>query len=219
MERSSEKQVIIPAAIISAVLFIGVFFSYVSARQKTGTVVLPGGITYLGPTPTATPTSGDTSGTEGKIQIPAGTTWKERTGATFPYAFMYPETLALGVFPNDPYDAITVFHQGTDANANIFFRIENLTTLKKEQYIGNPMEYASTWWQDYAWEGAENVRAFTNSSGLKGYRATYRNSQGKTPYDHVFFEVPGKPHLIIWMSGRLFEPLVFDRMVDSVSWQ
>jgi hypothetical protein len=218
MEHSSDKQFILPAIIISSVLFVGVFFSYVTARQKTGTVVLPGGVTYLGPTPTSTQKAEKTPQADGKIYIPADATWKSRTGAIFPYSFMYPETLSLGVFPNDPYDAVTVFYNNTDANANIFFRVENLTTLKKQQYIGKPMEYASTWWQDYSWEGVEKVSAFTNSSGLKGYRATYRDSQGNTPYDHIFLEVPGKNHLIIWMSGRLFAPDVFDRMANSVSW-
>lgn len=219
MERSSEKQVIIPAAILSAILLVGVFFSYVSARQKTGTVVLPGGVTYLGPTPTVTQKSGDTSQTDGKIHVAQGVTWRERTGVSFPYAFMYPETLALGVFPDDLYDSVTVFYQNTDANANIFFRVENLTTLKKQQYIGKPMEYAAIWWKDYNWEGVEKVSAFTNSAGLKGYRATYRDNLGKTPYDHVFFEVPEKPNLVIWISGRLFAPDVFDRIIQSVTWK
>lgn len=205
---------LIHAAIISSILLVAVFGAFFSAKDRTGTVVLPGGITYLGPTPTATPKipTGDT------IPVPQDDSWIERKGAVYPLTFSHPSSLSLGVFPNDPYDAVTVFHNGTDANANIFIRVEDLTKLKKSQYIGKPKEYASDWWKDYSWKGVAEVAAFTNASGLTGYRAKYLNDRDTTSYEHIFFAVPGKPNLIIWMSGKLFEPAIFTRMVDSVSW-
>ena len=215
MEEQSSPNILVPAAIISSILLIVVIGAFLSAKDRTGTIVLPGGNTYLGPTPTAIPVppvSGDI------IPVPKDVSWIERKGAVYPFTFSHPASLSLGVFPNDPYDAVTVFHPGTDANANIFIRVEDLTKLKKNQYIGKPKEYASDWWKDYSWKGVAEVSIFTNAAGLTGYRAKYLNDEGLTPYDHIFFAVPNKPNLIIWMSGRLFEPAVFSRMVDSVSW-
>lgn len=187
----------IPVFVITAFLFALVFWSYASAKNKPGTVVLPGGITYLGPSP-STPST------------PSTPTWSSRTGTIYPYSFDYPSSMNLGVFPNDPSDAVTAFIEGTDSGSNIFFRIE---TLKE-----SPEAYAKNWWKQYNWKGVSKVSAFTNSKGLKGYRATYLDQNDKTPYDHVFFEIPGKKDRIIWLSGRLFSKEDFDTLIDSVNW-
>jgi len=219
MDTEPDPRIILPVLLISAMLFAGVYWAYNSAKSHQGSIVLPGGITYLGPSPTPTPRISSRTSTNIHIPVPSGTAWVERRGQSLSYSFLYPESLSLGVFPNDPYDSITVFYENTDANANIFFRVDNLTALKKTEYIGKPMEYAQNWWRDYAWSGVSNVTKFTNKQGLTGFRATYTSSDNTTPYDHVFFEIPDRDDLIIWISGKLFEPAVFDRMVDSVSWK
>lgn len=219
MEDVPQSRIGILAIIVSALLFIGVFIAFQSSKSRPGTIVLPGGITYLGPTPTTQATDANSPVTGGKIPIAQDAKWVTRKGTMFPYSFSYPETLSLGVFPDDPYDAITIFYPGTDANANIFFRVEDLNRLNKKQYIGKPLQYAGIWWKDYRWKGVASVTAFTNSNGLNGYRAKYLNNQEQTPYDHVFFEVPGTPDLIIWLSGNIFTPEVFDDIVDSVAWK
>jgi len=185
---------LVPALAVTLVLCIGVFLAYQSAKSRTSTVVLPGGITYLGPTPTTTQTS-----------------LAQYKGKLYPFSFSYPSSFSLGWFPNDPYDAVTAFLPHTDSNKNVFFRVEKLNRT--------PLEYAQTWWKQYTWKGVSTVTALTNSNGLKGYRAKYLDQSDKTPYDHVFFEVPGRTDLIIWISGKLFTPDVFDRLVDSVSWK
>lgn len=216
MEEETSPRLLVLPMIISAFLIIVVIGAFLSAKNRTGTIVLPGGSTYLGPTPT--PAAAVPKNNTGIIPIPEGTAWTTRKGAAFPFSFSYPESLSLGVFPNDPYDAITIFYPGTDANTNIFIRVDNLTTLGKQNYKGDTEKYANDWWKDYSWQKSASVTRFTNKSGLTGYRAKYINDQNTTPYDHVFFEVPNDPNLVIWMSGRLFEPAVFDRMVDSVTW-
>ncbi len=208
----------LPVVIVSILLFAGVLWSYQSTKNRSPHIVLPGGITYLGPSPSSTPASRP-SIPDARIPIPDNTKWIERKGVIFPYSFTYPDALSLGVFPSDPYDSITVFYDGTDANKNIFFRVEDLNKLNKKEFIGKPMEYAQTWWKDYAWKGVSNVTKFTNVKGLKGYRAKYIDNTDQTPYDHVFFEVPGRSDLIIWVNGKLFVPEIFDRIVDSVSWR
>lgn len=218
MEDSPDPKVLLYALGISVVVCAGVYFAYQSAKSRTGTIVLPGGITYLGPTPTTQTTIESPPSTGGKIPIAADAKWIERKGTIYPYVFLYPETLSLGVFPKDPYDSITVFYGNTDANTNIFFRVDDLTKQHKTAYVGKPMEYAQNWWKDYSWKGVSTVTAFTNSNGLKGYRATYLDQSDKTPYDHVFFEVPGHTELIIWVNGKLFTQDTFDKLVDSIAW-
>ena len=216
MEDSTHPRVLVFSLIIGALLLIMVTGSFIRAKNREGTIVLPGGITYLGPTPTKQ--AAQTQSADGKIPVSPTDPWVEKKGSVFPYSFSYPQSLSLGIFPNDPYDAVTIFYADTNSNANIFFRVENLTTLKKQQYIGNIKDYANIWWKDYAWKGVSSVKEFTNSHGLKGFRASYTNDQGKIPYDHVFFEVPGNTNLVIWTSGKLFSDEVFSKLVDSVSW-
>lgn len=189
----------IPIFIVTTILFSAVIWAYQSAKNRTSTIVLPGGITYLGPSPSPSAPSS-----------PSTPTWSTWTGAIYPYTFTYPASMNLGLFPNDPMDSVTVFLDGTDASQNVFFRVEKLT--------GSPMDYATNWWKQYAWKGVSSVTAFTNTNGLKGYRAAYLNEKDETPYDHVFFEVPGKKDLIIWISGRLFSKEDFTKLVDSVHW-
>ena len=183
------------AIILSLVLFAGVFFAFSSAKNRTGRIILPGGVTYLGPTPTSI-------------------TWATYTGKVFPYSFSHPSSLSLGFFPNDPTDGVTLFLDNTDPGANLFFRVEVCK--------GSPCEaktYANDWWKEYNWKSVKQITEFTNSNGLKGFRATYIAQDNTTPYDHVFFEVPDSPDKIIWISGKLFTKEIFDKLVDSVEWK
>lgn len=222
MEDSPSTKIIGVAVVISIVLIAGVYIAFSTAKKQQGQVVLPGGVTYLGPTPTATPKQPDTHFSllqASIIPVPNDATWNIYEGKVFPYSFSYPAPLSLGMFPNDPYDGVTIFYGNTSAQENLFFRVDNLTTLKKTDYIGKPVEYANNWYKDYTWSDVESVVAFTNSTGMKGYRAKYLDSTGKTPYDHVFFEVPGDPTRMIWITGRLFDHATFEKLIDSVSWK
>lgn len=190
-----------PALGVGILLLISVFAVFEFSKPRASQIILPGGITYLGPSP-STPSTHSS---------PSSQTWSTQTGKIFPYSFSYPSSLSLGVFPNDPTDGVTLFQKGTEASANLFFRVEKLD--------GKPMEHAQNWWKQYAWNGVESVTAFTNSKGLKGYRAKYLDATGNTPYDHVFFEIPDHKDLMIWLSGKLFSQEVFDTIVDSVDWK
>lgn len=223
--KTQNNRNIIIASVILVLVLVGLSYaSFRYAKTRSGTVVLPGGITYLGPSTaqmkTSEPSPISPLGAEGKIPVPPEVNWMVYKGKLFPYAFSYPASLNLGVFPNDPYDAVTVFYPGTNSQTNLFFRVEDLNKLNKQQYINTAkMEYVKAWWQGYNWKGYKTIMPFTNASGLVGYRASYINDKGETPYDQVFFEVPGRPDLVIWISGSLFEKTVFDKLVDSVSWK
>lgn len=216
MEPSDDVRSLIPALVIGIVLFIGITVALQIHKQRDSHIVLPGGITYLGPSVSPQPTKPATN--SAVIPVSENATWVSRSGNIYPYAFSYPDSLSLGVFPNDPYDAVTVFYKDTDAGGNIFLRVEDLSALKKDQYVGNLKAYANTWWKDYAWTGVSSISPFINSHGLKGYRVTYTDNSGLPSSEHVFFSVPGNDRLVLWMSGKLFAPDVFARMVDSVSW-
>ncbi len=192
------------AILCTVFLTILVIVSFQRAKSRTGTIVLPGGITYLGPTQKPQPS----------------VKWQEHKGKIYPYVFSYPNSLNLGVFPGDPYDSVTIFLPNTDAQKNLFFRVENLAKDAPE-YVGkSKLEYAQNWWKAYSiWTGVESITSFANSQGLKGYRARYQLMDKTIPYEHVFFEVPNKPGLVIWISSSLFSQEVFEKIIDSVSWR
>lgn len=192
-----------------------VTLAYLYSRPRGGAIVLPGGVTYLGPSPKESQESKVKSqkSTQKKTSVPEDSAWATQTGKKYPYSFLYPSSLSLGVFPDDPFDAVTVFWEDTNPQENLLLRVETVHDIKQSK-----KDYALDWWKDYTWRGVADVVEFTNSRGLKGYRAKYLNDSGTTPYDHVFFEVPRRPELVIWMSGKMLEQDVFDRIVDSVTW-
>ncbi len=210
------KQTLVVAGVAFVILMGLTIVSYQYAKGRSGTVVLPGGITYLGPTPTQVPPP-----TSDKITIDPNVSWNTQKGKIYPYEFSYPSSLSLGVFPDDPHDAVTIFWGNTNAQENLLFRIEDLSkTPDMVQYIGKSKKaYAEIWWKQYNWKGVSSITQFTNSKGLKGYRAKYVDNNGDTPFDNIFFEVPGRPELVIWMASRLLPSTVFDKIIDSVTWK
>ncbi len=184
-----------------------VLLAYQYSQPRGGSIVLPGGITYLGPSPTLPPTPG-------KISVPADTKWQTQSGKKYPYSFLYPTSLSLGFFSGDPFDAVTIFWGDTNPQENLLLRVETLKNPKKSK-----KDYVLDWWKDYAWKGVSDIAEFKNSKGLTGYRAKYLDASGSSPFDHIFFEVPNRPELLIWMSGKMLEQGVFDKIVDSVEWK
>lgn len=217
------KQASSMAGIVFLILMGIVLLAYQYSRPRGGTIVLPGGITYLGPSPTVNnqqSTNNKQQTTHGKIPVPADATWATQMGKKYPYSFLYPSTLSLGVFPDDPFDAVTIFWGDTNPQENLLVRIENLKVLPagRQDPKKSKKDYVRDWWKDYTWKGVADIAEFTNSKGLKGYRAKYLDASGTSPFDHVFFEVPGRPELVIWLSGKMLAQGVFDKIVDSVTW-
>lgn len=204
-------------AIAIIVLLTGAtILSFWYAKGRPGSIVIPAGNTYLGPSPTLLPTEPQSA----RIAVPPNDPLVQQKGKIFPFSFSYPKSLSLGVFPGDPFDSVTIFWGNTNPQENLLFRVENLKDIPAvREYLNKPkIEYARDWWKQYNWKGVDSVAQFTNSKGLTGYRAKYKDARGATPFDHVFFEVPGRADLIIWMSGKLLSQETFDKIVDSVSW-
>jgi hypothetical protein len=177
--------------------------------------VLPGGISYLGPSTTPAPKATAT----GKIPVPDSATWATWKGQRYSYSFSYPSSLSLGFFPNDPFDAVTIFWNNTNPQENLLVRVENLSAdPNNKQYVNKSKRiYVENWWKQYAFTGVVSVEEFTTKEGLKAYRAGFKDQTGNVPYEQVFLEVPNKPELVIWMSQKLLEKSTFDRIVDSLS--
>lgn len=214
-KQASIHKILSLSCLLFVILTAAVVIAYRSAKKRTPTIVLPGGITYLGPSPTFAPAQ------PGKVSIPTNDQWVEYRGKVFPYSFQHPKSLSIGFFPDDPFDGVTVFLPNTKPEDNLFLRVEDLTKISEaKDYVGkSKREYAENWWRQYpAWTSVVSVTAFTNSQGLKGYRAKYLDAAGTSPYDHVFFEVYGKQNLVLWLSGRLLPQEVFDRLIDSLAW-
>lgn len=198
------------------VLTIASIASFQYAKNRPSTIVLPAGNTYLGPSisPLPPPAQPD------RITIPPNDELVIQKGKIFPFSFSYPKSLSLGVFPGDLFDSVTIFWGNTNPQENLLFRVEKLKDIPNARpYLNRPkIEYARDWWKQYNWKGVDTVVQFTNAKGLIGYRAKYKDATGEVPFDHVFFEVPKRPELIIWMSGKLLDQSTFDKIVDSVSW-
>ena len=180
---------------ISAVLILLVLLVNAWTKKRESAIVLPGGVTYLGPPPKADPASPDT--------------WKKVSGTIYPYAFEVPETITLVSFPDDPYDIRAIEWPGQQPSDNVLIGVEDDVNQPLETYI-------DTWWKQFALTGIDEKVAFTNSQGLKGYNVTFRTASGASPYQDVFL---GEGTIVIHMANKVLPEEVFARIVDSVSWK
>lgn len=210
----SYKKIILLSTFIIIFLLVLVIVSYQSAKSKSSIIILPGGSTYLGPSPSP-------AATERKIfTAEENVPWVLLSGKIYPVSLSVPGTLPYGIFPGDRFDSLTFFWNNLNPSENVFFRVEDLNKIEGQaKYIQNSKkEYAQNWWRQYSWTGVSTVDEFANSNGLKGYRTKYTNSEGKTPMTHIFLEVPGKPELVIWLANGAIDPAIFEKIVDSVKW-
>jgi len=205
-----------------------------------GTIVLPAGGTYLGPsstteTPAPTPIPTTTIATtpppnaaangsyttqQGKLAFPKNATWVSVFGNKYPYAFQAPKALPLVTLPNDQFDIWAISWNNQPPDQNVLIGVDNLTrTDNLKQYINTTKRaYVENWWKQFGLTGVSSITEFTNSNGLKGYRAKYTTASGVSPNDDVFFETPNSS-LVIHMASGILDPSIFNLIVDSVSWK
>lgn len=207
-------KVIIVAIGITAVLTSLVVWTWMDAAGKTGTIVIPAGNTYLGPnTPMPQNTVQPSNG--GEFTTSPETPWHEIRGAKYPYVMSVPTTLAL-IQPagDNPYDLYEISWGSYDPASTVLVGVDYKVDQKEAK-----IDYVRRWWTQFSGlKGTASIDPFTNSKGLKGYKAKYINSAGETPNLDVFFEVPEHPELIIHLANGILNPAVFDKIVDSVRW-
>lgn len=210
-------------AIISVlgVVILGgtVYAAYLYSQRQMGNIVLPGGITYLGPGPQATATPIPAPPAPTRFTIPADETWKVHSGRTFPYSFSYPSTLPLVLFIGDTTDTIAIAWGDIPPQRNILLNIEYVDA-DDPKYLKLPKsEYVKDWYKKYSGlKGVAKIEPFTNTNGLRGYKAWYLNYADTTPNIDVFFEVPKEPRLVIHLANGILDSTIFDRILDSLKW-
>jgi hypothetical protein len=179
-------------------------------------VVLPAGGTYLGSTPAfkapeVTPAVATTSSQDGFVTI---------EGRIYPYSFEAPDTLKFATFPNDTYDIYALLINNQPPEQNVLIGVDNLArTDELKAYIPNKRAYVENWWKQFGGlKGVSSITPFTNTSGLKGYKAVFINAQNETPNEDIFFETPN-PNLVIHLANGALPKAVFNAIVDSVAWK
>jgi len=201
-------------------LIVITFFAFQIAKKRSGTVVLPGGTTYLGPseTPAAPPVQVQPQ----KYTADANVEWIDFKGKVYPFTFTYPKTLTLTLFPDDPSDTVGISWNNLTPQNNIIFRVADLkkTEPQMEAYISKPKkEYANNWWKQFSGlKGVRSLIEFSNSKGMKGYRVKFLNHADQSPNDDIFFEVPGRRDLMVRFANGMVDSQIFDKIVDSFYW-
>lgn len=206
-------------ATVVGVLLLGgaVYAAYRYSQKQAGNIVLPGGVTYLGPSPNP-PTGGQPPTAPLRFTAASDVSWLKQSGKIYPYTFSYPSTLQIVVFPDDLSDKIAIAWGNIPPEYNILLNIEFIKSRDPKYFDLPKIEYVRNWYKFFSGlKGAKKVEPFTNTNGLKGYKASYINLSDQTPNTNVFFEVPGDPNLMILLANGILDPQIFDRIVDSLS--
>lgn len=211
-------------ATVVGVLLLGgaVYAAYRYSQKQAGNIVLPGGVTYLGPSPnptSASPAEKQPPTAPLRFTAASDVSWLKQSGKIYPYTFSYPSTLPLVVFPGDESDKIAIAWGNIPPQVNILINIEFIKSRDAKYLNMSKIEYVKNWYKFFSGlKGVKKVEPFTNTNGLKGYKASYIDLSDQTPNTNVFFEVPNDPNLMILLANGILDPQIFDRIVDSLSW-
>lgn len=200
------------------ILGAAVYAAYRYSQRQAGNIILPGGVTYLGPSPT-TVTKQQPPTAPLRFTAPADVSWTTQGGKIYPYSFSSPSTLALVVFPGDPSDSIAISWGNLPPQNNLLFNMEFIDK-RDEKLLNKPkIEFVRNWYKFFSGlKGVSNVQPFTNTNGLKGYKASYINYADATPNVDVFFEISGYPNMMLHVANGILDPVIFNRIIDSVKW-
>jgi hypothetical protein len=212
-------------AIAVVFLLVIIFVWHAWTAKRVGKIILHSGVTYTGPTPTggAAVAQEPQAPANGKFMAASDTPWKIITGGIYPYSFEAPETLKLVRFPNDQYDIYAIDWNNISPQSNVLIGVDNLTrndTLKAYINDTSKKNYVENWWKQFgSLSGVSSVTPFTNSKGMKGYKAKFLLQGGSpAPYEDIFFETAKKKDIVIHLSNSVLDDSVFNRIVDTVSW-
>jgi hypothetical protein len=204
---------------ICVVLILLVILQHNLSFQKSGTIILPAGGTYLGPTSapaTEAPVAVIPTSTVPVVPAKRDASWVTMKGNKYPYSFQVPSTVKLVPLSKDQYDIYAISVNNQPPDSNVLIGVDDLRrTDALKRYISiSKRTYVEEWWKQFGGlKGVVTITEFTNSQGTKGYRAKYIGSST----DDVFFEVK-EPHFVIHLSSGVLDKAVFDAVSDSVAW-
>lgn len=203
------------AVVITLVMTALVLLHYQQIAKRTGTIVIPAGNTYLGPNAPGQNSQPAPTSAANVFTVAEDIPWHDIKGRMYPYTFSAPQTLTLKTFENDTYDIYAIDCCGVDPGSNVLIGLDPKADPKQTK-----LAYVKNWWHQFSGlKSVSSIDQFTNSKGLKGYKAKYVNSAGETPNIDVFFEVPGRPEYIIHLAPGTLDPAIFEKIIDSVAWK
>lgn len=197
------------------IILVGTTYSaYRYSQNRAGNIILPGGITYLGPSPKdeKSPVSLSPTPAAKVFSADSNVAWKTQAAKKYQFSFSYPETLPLAVFQNDPDDKIGIAWEKIPAQENILVSVENLQKQEKDAFIRGWYTHSSQL------ESFISIQPFSNVNGVKGTKAVYKNKNG-TEEIHVFFVSSQKPQLLLHFYQTILPTDIFSRLLDSVKWK
>jgi hypothetical protein len=200
------------------ILALSLYAGYRYSQSKRGNIMLPGGATYLGNTPTPIPQAASPTPLP-KFTATATIDWKDHAGEIYPYTISYPSTLPIVIFPTDPNDSVAIVWNNVPPQQNILINIERIDSRDPKLVDQSKIEYVRNWYKFFTGlKGIANLEEFTNASGLKGYRASYLNTENTSPNIDVFFEVPKQKTILIHLANGMIDEKIFNKIVDNVKW-
>lgn len=210
MEEKPDFKKIILGLIVGTVILTGITYAgYLYSQKSSAKIVSPTIDTSLTNPPTAPQRF--TAGPD----VP----WVEFKGKIYPYSFKYPQTLTLNVFLGDTNDSVAVVWGNIPAQNNILLNIENIPD-RDPAYVGKIEEYARNWYRFFSGlTSVSSLEKFTNANGLVGYKTIYVNNAGQSPNTDIFFEIPNDPNKAVHIANGVLDPVIFDRIVDSLNYK
>lgn len=198
------------------ILGVVIYAGYAYSQKKGGKLTLPAGPNYLGNKGMGQLANPPTAPL--RFTANADTPWVTFKGKVYSYSLSHPETLSLSSFPNDPSDSVAIIWGNINPQSNLLLNIESIKDRNPE-YVGKPEEFVRNWWKAFSGlKGVVSVDKLTNASGLKGYKAIYVNTVDQSPNVDIFFEIPNNQDLMIHMANGILDPLIFNRIIDSVKY-
>ncbi|MDP3888551.1 MAG: hypothetical protein Q8Q24_00760 [bacterium] len=204
---------------VGAAILGGVVYGGLKITKKVGNkIALPAGPNYLGDKAPDLNNLQNPPTAPQRFTAASDVAWKQLKGKVYRYTLSYPESLPLGVFPNDQADAVAIVWGNIPAQANILLNVEKISD-RNPKYAGKTEEFVRNWWTAFSGlKGVKSVDKFTTASGLTGYKASYINAAGQTPNVDVFIQIPDDQNSLIHMANGILDPTIFDRMVDTLKY-
>lgn len=199
-------------------ILVGGVYWWVSKKSK-GQVIFPSGINY----------TGNESGSGAQSQRPnynydelaSASNWVDFTSPQGQYTFQYAPGMIPLIFPGDANDTVTFDVSNVPAQFNLMVLVEKISNYDSS-LRGKPEQFVRNYWTYFGGlKGAQNVTAFQNEKGLRGWKVNYVNKDNAVGTDNYFFVIPNDPDKIIHVNNIFPKEgtTVFNRILNSLDYK